>query len=74
MNAPHRYRTLHDIRRPWQAWSDPRMALGAAIREPHWPDAACVHCWPALIQATHYDPTGKPCCPLCAGNANRRLS
>lgn len=73
MNGPLRNAQLYDIRRPWLHWIDPRMALGAP-REPHWPEAACVHCWPALIQATHYDTTGKPCCPACAGNANRRLS
>lgn len=57
--------------------TDPRKALGAFPRDPSYPDAACAYCLGrggrgALIQATHYDPTGKPCCPLCAGNANRR--
>lgn len=69
MNLPIGNRRLYAPRH--EPFVDTRVALGD-FREPRWPDAACIHCWPALIQATHYDPTGKPCCPLCAGNANRR--
>jgi hypothetical protein len=76
MNAPRRDTRLFDTRRPWLSFSDPRIALGAYPRDPRYPDAACVHCFDrngALIQSTHYDCTGKPCCPVCACNANRRV-
>jgi hypothetical protein len=53
---------------------DPRMALGSVTRRPEWPTSPCYHCWPALITATGYDSHGRPCCALCASNADRRVA
>ena len=61
----------------FQLHDDPRTALGSVERLTHWPDSLCDGCFDrtgALIQATGYDNAGRPCCAVCAGNGNRRVS